>query len=141
MRTTPSSHFSQEGEADSAPSAFNPSAAASNSLVPAIYNEDPLDEPQPDRVHIRGLDDFHTSDIITFASDHFPAHDPAHIQWIDDTSANIVYSSAAVAQEALLAFSQTPITAEDVSIAPFQLRLQSPTLPVQPLPFKYASLR
>jgi hypothetical protein len=142
LSTTPSSHFSQEGEADSTPSAFNPSAATGNSLVPAIYNEDPLDEPQPDRVHIRGLDDFHTSDIITFASDHFPDHDPAHIQWIDDTSANIVYSSAAIAQEALLSFSQTPITAEDVSIAPFQLRPAKPhfTRPASTLQVRVAKI-
>ena len=119
----------QEGEADPTPPAFNPispawnpSDAISNTLVPAIYNEDPLDEPQPDRVHIRGVDDFHTSDIITFAHDHFPQYDPAHVQWIDDTSANIVYSSPAIAQQALLSFSRDSITAKDVSDSPFELR-------------------
>lgn len=112
----------QEGEADPNSSTFNPSTAPSNSLVPAIYTEDPLDEPQPDRVHIRGVDDFHTSDIVTFATDHFPAHDPAHIQWIDDTSANIVYPSSSIAQQALISFSQAFITAEIVSNSPFELR-------------------
>jgi hypothetical protein len=112
----------QEGEADQNSSAFNPSTAASNTLVPAIYNEDPLDEPQLDRVHIRGVDDFHTSDIITFAVDHFPEHEPAHIQWIDDTSANIVYPSSSIAQQALISFSQALITAQDVSNSPFVLR-------------------
>ena len=121
----------QEGEADPTPPAFNPSAPTGNILVPAIYNEDPLDEPQPDRVHIRGLDDFHTSDIITFANDHFPEHDPAHVQWIDDTSANIVYSSPSIAQQALLSFSQTSITAEDVSNSPFDLR-SAKTLSTRP---------
>ena len=91
-------------------------------LVPAIYNENPLDEPQPDRVYICGVDDFHTSDIITFAHEHFPQHDAAHIQWIDDTSANIVYASPTIAQQALISFSQTSITTEDVSNSPFELR-------------------
>ena len=72
-------------------------------------------------MHIRGVDDFHTSDIITFAHDHFPDHDPAHIQWIDDTSANIVYASPAIARQALISFSQNSITAQDVSNAPFEL--------------------
>ena len=69
------------------------------------------------------MDDFHTSDIVTFANDHFPAHDPSHIQWIDDTSANIVYSLAAIARQALISFSQAFVTADDVSNSPFELRL------------------
>jgi hypothetical protein len=122
LTTTSSLYFFQEGEADHNSTAFNPSRATSNTLIPAIYNEDPLDEPQSDRVHIRGVDDFHTSDIITFAIDHFPGHEPAHIQWIDDTSANIVYPSSSIAQQALISFSQASITTEDISNSPFELR-------------------
>jgi hypothetical protein len=127
----PSSHFFQEGEADATPSAFHTSAATGNTLIPAIYNEDPLDELQPDRVHIRGVDDFHTSDIITFANDHFPAHDPLHIQWIDDTSANIVYPSSTIAQQALISFSQASITIDDVTNSPFEPR-SAKTLSTRP---------
>ncbi|KAJ8611006.1 hypothetical protein MRB53_038219 [Persea americana] len=57
----------------------------------------------PEKVHIRGLDNLTTNDIRLFASTHFPAAD-AKIEWIDDTSANIVYTSPALATPALAAF-------------------------------------
>ena len=93
----------------------------SSSLIPAIYHEDPLEESQPDRVHVRGVDDFHTNDIIAFANEHFPTHPPSHIQWIDDTSANIIYPSSDFALQALLSFTKTTISADQVTSQPFIL--------------------
>src|SRR5271170_1484852 len=71
-------------------------------IIAAIYTEDPLQEPQPEKIHIRGVDDMHTNDIRAFANDHFPSNEPSHIQWIDDTSANIIYPSREVALQAIL---------------------------------------
>jgi hypothetical protein len=73
-------------------------------------------------VYISGLDDFHTNDIRAFASDHFAECDPAHIQWIDDTSANIIYPTKDFALRALLSFTVTPTTAETIHNAPLELR-------------------
>lgn len=61
-------------------------------------------DPVPEKVHIRGLDDLTTKDIMTFASKCFEAQAPSRIEWIDDTSANIVYESAEIAQQALFSF-------------------------------------
>jgi len=53
------------------------------------------------KVHIRGVDDLTTNDIRSFSSEHFTSHLPSHIEWIDDTSANIVYESPDIAVDAL----------------------------------------
>jgi hypothetical protein len=50
------------------------------------------------------LDNLTTKDIRAFASEYFAAYKPVHIEWIDDTSANLVYEAPEVAHEALLAF-------------------------------------
>lgn len=63
----------------------------------------------PEKVHIRGLDNLTTKDIRAFASEHFDSYRPVHIEWIDDTSANIVYESSDVAQQALVAFAAVDI--------------------------------
>ena len=63
----------------------------------------------------------HTSDIKTFATDNFPTQDP-RAEWIDDTSANLVYSSSAASLEALLSFTLVSTTTEAVSKSPFELR-------------------
>ncbi|KAL2863911.1 NCBP3 domain-containing protein [Aspergillus lucknowensis] len=60
-------------------------------------------ETQYDKVHIRGVDELTTDNIKEFASSHFPQEQPARIEWIDDTSANIVYSSPEIGLQALSA--------------------------------------
>ncbi|KAL4956687.1 hypothetical protein BDW69DRAFT_158100 [Aspergillus filifer] len=60
-------------------------------------------EMQSEKVHIRGVDDLTTDNIKEFASAHFAAEAPSRIEWIDDTSANIVYSSPEVGMQALAA--------------------------------------
>lgn len=55
----------------------------------------------PHKVHIRGVDDLTTDDIHTYSTEVFPLEPPLRIEWIDDTSANIVYSTPAIALKAL----------------------------------------
>lgn len=52
--------------------------------------------------------------------EHFPSESPLRIEWIDDTSANIVYDTAATASMALFHFSLSP--AYDEPYSPLQLR-------------------
>ncbi|KAL3439076.1 hypothetical protein BDV09DRAFT_191297 [Aspergillus tetrazonus] len=60
-------------------------------------------EAQSEKVHIRGVDELTTDDIREFASTHFPLEQPTRIEWIDDTSANIVYSTPEIGLQALSA--------------------------------------
>lgn len=55
----------------------------------------------PHKVHIRGVDDLTTNDIRSFSSEHFTSYLPSQIEWVDDTSANIVYESSDIATAAL----------------------------------------
>ena len=55
----------------------------------------------PHKVHIRGLDDLTTTDIRTFSLEHYSSHPPSRIEWLDDTSANIVYEAPDIAAKAL----------------------------------------
>ncbi|KAK5106228.1 hypothetical protein LTS08_000346 [Lithohypha guttulata] len=93
--------------------------------VAAIYLEDPSEEPQWEKVHVRGVDDLSTDNIRTFASDYFPDADP-YVQWVDDTSVNLVYKDKTLARNALLSFVQQPITMEDVQTYPFESRTAKP---------------
>ncbi|KAL3481185.1 hypothetical protein BJX99DRAFT_180261 [Aspergillus californicus] len=60
-------------------------------------------ETQSEKVHVRGVDELTTENIKQFATSHFPHEQPARIEWIDDTSANIVYSSPEIGLQALAA--------------------------------------
>ncbi|KAH8815764.1 hypothetical protein F5884DRAFT_192513 [Xylogone sp. PMI_703] len=80
----------------------------------------------PNKIHIRGLDNLTEKDVKSFATEHFSQANIERVEWIDDTSANLVYSSAEVAKEALMAFSATEIA--DVMQLGF---LQ--TIPAKPL--------
>jgi len=73
------------------------------------------------------VDEFHTNDIQAFVHDHFPdAPDDVHIQWIDDSSANIVFKTTEVARHALLSLVANPASSEEVEKAPFELRTAKP---------------
>jgi hypothetical protein len=68
---------------------------------------DPLtEEALYEKVHVRGVDEMTTDDIKQFASTHYANEVPSRVEWIDDTSANIVYSSAEVGLQALAALTQ-----------------------------------
>ncbi|KAL3457062.1 hypothetical protein BJX64DRAFT_269529 [Aspergillus heterothallicus] len=60
-------------------------------------------ETQCEKVHIRGVDELTTENIKDFAFSHFPLEQPSRIEWIDDTSANVVYSSPEIGLQALAA--------------------------------------
>lgn len=78
-------------------------------------------EAQYEKVHIRGVDDLTTDNIKQFAIDHFTTEQPTRIEWIDDTSANIIYSSPEVGLQALAALTQVGED-EDTSALPLRLR-------------------
>jgi len=59
---------------------------------------------RPEAVHIRGVDNLSTDDIKLYLNQLFPEED-FKIEWIDDTSLNVVYSSAEIATSAIQALS------------------------------------
>ncbi|KAF9883495.1 hypothetical protein FE257_003409 [Aspergillus nanangensis] len=81
------------------------------------------EEAHYEKVHIRGVDELTTDDIKQFSLDHFTAESPSRIEWIDDTSANLVYSSPEIGLQALSALTQMN-EEEDTSALP-ALRLRS----------------
>lgn len=60
-----------------------------------------------DKVHIRGLDTFSTSDVRSLVEEHHGR--VSRVEWIDDESANLLFLSPVEAQDALLALSSFPI--------------------------------
>lgn len=75
----------------------------------------------PHKIHIRGVDDFTTEDLIAFTSEHLPFETPTQIEWIDDTSANIVFNTPATALKALEQFTYISF-GEPFSVPALQLR-------------------
>ncbi|WPH01895.1 Hypothetical protein R9X50_00474900 [Acrodontium crateriforme] len=70
-----------------------------------------LDDPAPTKVHVRGVDNLTTNDIKNFAGEHFSTDlFSGKVQWIDDTSANLIYDTEQAAEEALLALSAEEVT-------------------------------
>ncbi|RDA88965.1 hypothetical protein CP532_0707 [Ophiocordyceps camponoti-leonardi (nom. inval.)] len=71
------------------------------------------DEPQkssavvPTKLHIRGLDSLHTDHVKAYVKAHFRPVDA--VEWIDDTSANLVFDSSSTAREALAALSSIQV--------------------------------
>src|SRR5437773_10696278 len=63
------------------------------------------DQTFPQKIHVHALDNLSTADLKAFATEHFPLESPLRVEWIDDTSANLVYETAAIASEALKSFS------------------------------------
>ena len=65
----------------------------------------PDSELAPHKVYIRGLEDLTTSDIQAFSFEHYPLDEsPPRVEWIDDTSANIVFGGEEIAMVALRHF-------------------------------------
>lgn len=79
----------------------------------------------PQKVHLRGLDNLTSSDIEAFASEHFGIAKFDKIEWIDDTSANLVYGTPILALEALTAFADTEIS-DTSQIPPLQMIAAKP---------------
>lgn len=64
------------------------------------------------------MDELTTGDIKSFSSQHFPSELPTRIEWIDDTSANIVYGTPSIGLTALEHLTVTSST----SLQPTELR-------------------
>lgn len=62
------------------------------------------EKPTPEKVHIRGLDNLTTKDVKNFALHYFNGN-IERVEWIDDSSLNLVYSDNEVAEIALRKFS------------------------------------
>jgi len=84
---------------------------------------DNLDDLAPTKIHIRGLDNLTTDNIRQFAGEYYSLDDFQRVEWIDDTSANLIYESEQAAQEALIALSDLP---DGHNVAPLQMRSAKP---------------
>ncbi len=124
MLTRTSHSTLQEGEEPSfVPSGSIPAVTNSSTLIPAIYTEDPALEAQWNKLYIRGVDDMHTNDILAFVHDHFSeAGDDVHVQWIDDTAANVVFKDNETAKRAHVAVLVNPVSIDEIMNSPFDLR-------------------
>ncbi|KAK6351514.1 hypothetical protein TWF718_004672 [Orbilia javanica] len=73
--------------------------------------ETPTDaQPAPDnvisnKIHLRGLDSMSSDDVKTWIAGHFPEPTVEKLEWIDDTSLNLVYQDEETAMAALNALS------------------------------------
>ena len=57
------------------------------------------------KVHVRGVDELSTRDVENFANEHFSDDLFKKVEWVNDSSVNLVYDTDAAAAEALTAFS------------------------------------
>lgn len=80
----------------------------------------------PYKIHIRGLDSFTPDDVRAYLKEHFGSSTYEKLEWIDDTSLNLVFGSEAIAQDALLALATVEIAdatqlppLEPISAKPF----------------------
>ncbi|KKO99243.1 hypothetical protein THAR02_08643 [Trichoderma harzianum] len=62
----------------------------------------------PTKIHIRGLDNLHTDDIKTYVKAHYGNVDK--VEWIDDSTANLVFNSEPTARDAIVALSAIDIS-------------------------------
>jgi hypothetical protein len=81
----------------------------------------------PFKVHIRGLDNLSSADVKQYASEHYSTDDFVRIEWINDTSANLIYATDYVAQEALSALTDSALlNLQPADIPLLQLRPAKP---------------
>lgn len=93
-------------------------------FISALPTKKDVDHPAPHKIHIRGVDDLTTEEIRAFAKEHFSVEPPTRIEWIDDTSANIVYSTPIMALKALSQLSLHP--SSEISSPLSQLQAAKP---------------
>ncbi|KAL8677715.1 MAG: hypothetical protein Q9186_005883 [Xanthomendoza sp. 1 TL-2023] len=74
------------------------------------------------KVHITGVDDLTTNDLEAFAAEHHSTKGLSRIEWVDDSSANIVYETPGAALEAVRSLAH-PFTGQEAAAIPnLQLR-------------------
>ncbi|ROV87510.1 hypothetical protein VSDG_09919 [Cytospora chrysosperma] len=73
--------------------------------VEETFNDQPTnDESQqviPNKIHIRGLDVIDENQLKSYVSSHVGGKGADRVEWVDDTSANLVFGSDSAAEEAL----------------------------------------
>lgn len=84
----------------------------------------------PNKVHIRGLDMIDQNQLRTYLSHHIGGKGADRIEWVNDTSANLVFASDAAAQEALVALCAVEI-ADPTQLTPSEV-LPAKLLPEKP---------
>lgn len=77
----------------------------------------------PTKVHIKGLDVLKPDDIKAYIAEHFTESPYERVEWIDDSSANLIFESEPLAARALEALTVEPI--QDVAQLPIQKLLQA----------------
>lgn len=63
-----------------------------------------------------------TKAILAYAVEHYPEHKSERVEWIDDTSCNLLYATPAIARAALLS-----LTASESTFPPLALRPTKPS--------------
>lgn len=61
----------------------------------------------PTKIHVGGLDNLHTDDIKAYVKAHYGSVDK--VEWIDDSTANLVFNSEPTARDAIVALSAIDI--------------------------------
>ncbi|KAK7967361.1 uncharacterized protein PG986_001638 [Apiospora aurea] len=64
----------------------------------------------PNKIHVRGLDVLNPEEVKAYVAEHYPDSRFERIEWIDDSSANLVFPSEAIAQGALVALAAVEIS-------------------------------
>ncbi|PSK34357.1 hypothetical protein B9Z65_8683 [Elsinoe australis] len=93
--------------------------AAKDDDIPDAYKDDfDADFPAKEKVYIKGLEGVAQPLIFQFLEEHVPDHKVRRIEWIDDSSANIIYYKNEDAADALLRLS----VVQDTAPASLELR-------------------
>ncbi|RMZ84986.1 hypothetical protein DV738_g184, partial [Chaetothyriales sp. CBS 135597] len=91
-------------------------------IIPEIYREKPEEEAQWWKIHLRGTDELSTDDLLALVHHYVPDAD-IHIQWVNDTSANVVCKGSDNMQNIFLRLVDAADLAwSDVVADPFLLR-------------------
>lgn len=80
-------------------------------------NQGTMFERRPDAIHLYGTDDLSTDDILHYFAD----YSPHHIEWIDDTHCNVVWSDVHSVKRALMSLSKK-FTTEELEETKAELR-------------------
>ncbi|KAK3499668.1 uncharacterized protein B0T23DRAFT_370450 [Neurospora hispaniola] len=73
----------------------------------------------PTKVHVRGLDTFNPEQVKGYVAEHCGLTQLDRVEWIDDTNANLVFRSEAIAQEVLVALASVAI-ADPTALPPLE---------------------
>ncbi|KAI1497145.1 hypothetical protein F5X99DRAFT_32059 [Biscogniauxia marginata] len=87
----------------------------SRSRSPGEVDEDP-DALAPTKVYIRGLDILNPDHVKAYVAEHYSEDPVAKIEWIDDSSANLIFASETAASQAVISLAAGSI--QDINQLP-----------------------